>query len=269
MITDVQAFCFANQNQSPLRSIVPVIGIQSFLLTSPARLTKMARSASTSKESRYSMKRSTGHFIVLEGLDGSGTTTQAALLHDYLTRRNRKSHLTCEPTDEPVGKLIRDALSGRLTSPGTGTKIAFCERARCLLFAADRQEHSMALASIRAKGKDVICDRYILSSIAYQTLDDSIKAPWVIDVNRGCAVPNLTLLLDVPVKECMNRLSSRKDRPTVYEKRQILTAIEKNYIRTLPLYKKHFGPVRRIDGHRSIEAVHDAIVAAVESALKL
>lgn len=249
--------------------MLPGGGIQSFLLTSEAGLTRMARSASTSKESRYLMKRSMGNFIVLEGLDGSGTTTQAALLHDYLSRRGRKSRLTCEPTDEPVGKLIRDALSGRLSSPGTGKKIVFCERARCLLFAADRQEHSAVLDSIRSKGTDVICDRYILSSIAYQTLDDTIKAPWVIDVNRDCSVPDLTLLLDVPVKECMNRLGKRKDRPTVYEKTPLLTAIEKNYIRTLPLYKKHFGPVRTIDGHRSIEAVHDAIVAAVESTLEL
>jgi dTMP kinase len=215
------------------------------------------------------MKRSKGNFIVIEGLDGSGTTTQASLLHDYLSQRGRKSHLTCEPTDEPVGKMIRDALSGRLSSPGSGKKIAFSERARCLLFAADRQEHSVSVDRIRVKGTDVICDRYILSSIAYQTLDETIKAAWVIDVNKGCSVPDLTLLLDVPVKECMYRLSTRKDSPTVYEKQQLLSAIEKNYIRTLPIYKKHFGPVRRIDGHRAVEAVHDAIVAAVESSLAL
>lgn len=215
------------------------------------------------------MTRRKGYFIVLEGLDGSGTTTQASLLHDYLKHRGRKSHLTCEPTDEPVGKLIRDALSGRLSSPGSGEKIAFSERARCLLFAADRQEHSAVVESIRANGTDVICDRYILSSIAYQTLDETINDTWVIDVNRGCAVPNLTLLLDVPAKECMHRLSRRKDSPTVYEKKQLLASIEKNYIRTLPIYKKHFGPVRRIDGQRPIEAVHDAIVAAVESILEL
>ena len=113
----------------------------------------------------------------------------------------------------------------------------------------------------------MICDRFILSSIAYQTLDESIKAPWVIDVNQGCAVPDLTILLDVPVRVCLQRLSARKDSPTVYEKQRLLAAIEKNYIRTLPTYKKHFGPVRRIDGQRSIEAVHDAIIAAVESIL--
>jgi dTMP kinase len=215
------------------------------------------------------MKRRRGYFIVLEGLDGSGTTTQASLLNDYLIHHGRKSRLTCEPTDEPVGKLIRDALSGRLSSPGSGEKIAFSERARCLLFAADRQEHSAVVDSIRAKGKDVVCDRYILSSIAYQTLDETINAAWVIEVNRGCAVPDLTLLLDVPVNECMLRLSGRKDSPTVYEKRRLLAAINKNYKRTLPTYKKHFGPVHKIDGNRPVEEVHDAIVSAVESSLEI
>jgi dTMP kinase len=215
------------------------------------------------------MKRRRGYFIVLEGLDGSGTTTQASLLNDYLIQQGRKSRLTCEPTDEPVGKLIRDALSGRLSSPGSGEKITFSERARCLLFAADRQEHSAAVDSIRAKSTDVVCDRYILSSIAYQTLDETIGAGWVINVNRGCAVPDLTLLLDVPVKECMHRLSGRKDSPTVYEKRRLLIAIDKNYKRTLPIYKRHFGPVCRIDGNRPVEEVYDAIVSAVESSLDL
>jgi dTMP kinase len=215
------------------------------------------------------MKRRRGNFIVLEGLDGSGTTTQASLLNDYLMHLGRKSRFTCEPTDEPVGKLIRDALSGRLSSPGTGEKIEFSERARCLLFAADRQEHSVAVDTVRAKGTDVVCDRYILSSIAYQTLDETIDAAWVIDVNKGCAVPDLTLLLDVPVKECMHRLSGRKDSPTVYEKRRLLAAIDKNYKRTLPVYRRHFGPVRRIDGNRPVEEVHSAVVSAVESSLDI
>jgi len=221
------------------------------------------------RKAKYPMKRRKGYFVVLEGLDGSGTTTQASLLHEYMKKCGRKCHLTCEPTDEPVGKLIRDALSGRLSSPGSGAKIAFSERARCLLFAADRQEHSLAVSAFRTRGTDVICDRYILSSIAYQTLDETIRAAWVIDVNAGCAVPDLTLLLDVPVKECMRRLSGRKDSPTVYEKRRLLSAIEKNYMRTLPTYRKHFGPVRKIDGNRPVEEVHEAIVSAVESALGL
>ncbi len=213
------------------------------------------------------MKKKTGSFIVLEGLDGSGTTTQAALLQDYFLGLKRPCRLTCEPTDEPVGKLIRDALSGRLTSPGTGKKVAFSERARCLLFAADRMEHSRNVEKSRSVGKHVICDRYILSSIAYQTLDETISPEWVIEVNRGCSIPDLTVFLDVPVADCLDRLKKRKDRPTVYEKKSFLTAIDRNYRRTIPTYEKRFGLFRSIDGTRTPETVHDAIIDLIESEL--
>ncbi|NIM20701.1 MAG: dTMP kinase [Candidatus Latescibacteria bacterium] len=210
------------------------------------------------------MKRS-GNLIVLEGLDGAGTTTQAMMLHEYFLSRGKKSYFTCEPTDEPVGKLLRDALTGRLSSPGTGKKITFSEKARCLLFAADRQEHSLSIAKVLSNGVNVICDRYILSSIAYQMLDSSIPPEWVIEVNSGCFVPDLTIFLDVAVDECLIRLKDRKNRPTVYEKKSLLEAIRKNYKRALPVYEKHFGPVRRIDGRGAIEKTHKAVIAEIES----
>ncbi len=215
------------------------------------------------------MRKARGLFIVIEGLDGSGTTTQTRLLHDHITRRGTRSCITCEPTDEPIGKLIRDALTGRLSSPGSGKKTMFSERARCLLFAADRQEHSIWVEKHRSKGSHVICDRYILSSIAYQTLDHTISPEWVIEVNRGCAVPNLTILLDVPVEECLKRLRSRRDSRTIYEKRAHLSAIMKNYTRTIPIYKKHFGPLVRINGARLQDEVHEAVLKAVDSRIRL
>ena len=213
------------------------------------------------------MKKKPGSFIVLEGLDGSGTTTQAALLQDYFIGLKKPCRLTCEPTDEPVGKLIRDALSGRLTSPGTSKKVAFSERARCLLFAADRQEHSREIEKSRSGGKHVICDRYILSSIAYQTLDETVSADWVIEVNRGCSVPDLTVFLDVPVTDCLARLKKRKDRPTVYEKKSFLTAIDLNYRHMFQTYEKRFGLFRSIDGTQTPEQVRDAIIGVSESKL--
>jgi dTMP kinase len=213
------------------------------------------------------MKKRNGLFIVLEGLDGSGTTTQAALLHNYFQGLDRPSRLTCEPTDGPVGKLIRDALSGRLTSSSTGDTVLFSERTRCLLFAADRLEHSQEIETFRSVGETVISDRYILSSIAYQALDESISSAWVIEVNRGCAVPDLTLFLDVPVSLCLKRLHKRKDRPTVYEKKSLLTAVDRNYRRTISIYEKRFGLFRSIDGTPSPKRVHEAILEAVEAEL--
>jgi dTMP kinase len=205
--------------------------------------------------------RKRGLFIVLEGLDGAGTTTQAKILSNYLQGKGLSVWLTNEPTDEPVGKLIRDSLSGKITSPRTGKRTGFSEGALCLLFAADRLEHARLVEDARRKGTHVICDRYILSSIAYQSLDPSISPRRVVDVNRGCAIPDLTFLLRVPVAECLARLKRRSDTPTVYERKAKLERIDRNYRAARRLYEKVFGSLVVIDGAAPKGEVHAAIVA--------
>ncbi|UCH84155.1 MAG: dTMP kinase [Candidatus Latescibacterota bacterium] len=206
------------------------------------------------------MKKKRGLFVVIEGIDGAGTTTQAKMLHAYLENRGVESVLTNEPTDEPVGKLIRDSLSGRIISPKTNKRIGFSEKALCLLFAADRIEHSASIEAARDRGTAVICDRYILSSIAYQSLDPAIKPKRVIEVNKGCSIPDMTFLLKVPVKECLKRLKNRKDVPTVYEKKKLLESIDRNYENARRRYRDTFGPVVAIDGTASQGDVHRAII---------
>jgi dTMP kinase len=209
------------------------------------------------------MGKSKAPFIVLEGLDGSGTTTQARMLHSRLLKKNRQTLFTFEPTDGPTGKLIRDALTGMLHT-GTGNdRILFSERALCLLFAADRLEHSLQIKRSTEAGGAVICDRYILSSLAYQTLDPEITPAWIIETNAGCALPDVTILLKVPADECAARLKGRKDIPTVYEKSETLRAIEKNYEKMLNIYQRHFGPVISIDGIGDPELISKRIVKAI------
>jgi dTMP kinase len=213
------------------------------------------------------MKKSRGLFIVLEGLDGAGTTTQAKQLHKALLENNLKSCLTNEPTDEPVGKLIRDSLSGRLTSPTNGERIRFSEAALGLLFAADRIEHSCWIEKIISKGTHVVCDRYIWSSIAYQSLDPTVSPERVVEINRGCAVPDVTFLIEVPVKECIRRLKARNDAPTVYEKKSILEGIHTNYRSTRRLYEKTFGTLIVLDGTAPVGEVHSEIVEGIRGLL--
>ncbi len=202
-------------------------------------------------------------FIVLEGLDGAGTTTQAAKLQAHCTRRGTPSFLTNEPTSEPVGAFIRRLLTGKEKAPD-GSAYRPGEGVLGLLFAADRLAHSRVIESRRDAGELVICDRYIFSSMAYQTLDPAVSADWVIDVNQGCAIPDLTILLSVPVEVCLQRLATRSGTPAVYETRALLETIAKNYQKLLPRYEAHFGRVVTIDGTRSVDQVHAAVVEAVD-----
>ncbi len=202
-------------------------------------------------------------FIVLEGLDGAGTTTQAAKLQAHCTRRGHASFLTNEPTPEPVGAFIRRLLTGQERAPD-GSTYRPGEDAMALLFAADRLAHSRVIEARLAAGEHVVCDRYVFSSLAYQTLDPSIAPEWVIDVNQGCAIPDLTLFLAVPVDVCLQRLTSRRGTAAIYETRAQLETIAKNYEALLPRYQARFGRVVRIDGTQSVDDVHTAIVEAIQ-----
>jgi dTMP kinase len=135
-------------------------------------------------------------FIVLEGIDGSGTTTQLGLLERHLQRRGRRVHITREPSTGPIGRLLREILLGGHKSP-TGEPVDGL--AMALLFAADRRDHlTREIAPALADGADVVSDRYLLSSLAYQAQE--AERDWVAGLARDVRVPDLTLLLDLPVE---------------------------------------------------------------------
>src|SRR5690606_25682164 len=109
-----------------------------------------------------------GRLIVLEGIDGSGTTTQARWLGEALEQRGHAVIVTREPTSGPIGLLIRQALQQQLPSEN-GQSVQLDFRAMALLFAADRVDHNQRLIlPALAAGKIVISDRYTLSSLLYQ-----------------------------------------------------------------------------------------------------
>jgi len=134
-------------------------------------------------------------FIVLEGIDGSGTTTQLDRLAAHLTARGRRVHTTREPSQGPIGRLLREILLGGHRLPD-GTPLDGL--AMALLFAADRRDHlTREIEPALAAGLDVISDRYLLSSLAYQAQE--ADRAWVTGLARDLRVPDLTVLLDVPV----------------------------------------------------------------------
>jgi dTMP kinase len=203
------------------------------------------------------MTGSSVQFIVFEGLDGAGTTTQAALLHRYFTQQGEDSFPTFEPTDGPVGTLIRASLE---VAPG---QKQMQESVLALLFAADRLDHSEQIRTWLTGGARVVCDRYVLSSMAYQSLDPAIPGERVVDLNRGCAVPDLTILLDVPVEVCLARLAARNQGRTIYEKSSVLRRIHENYAKLRPLYEEHFGEIASLDGTGTPEDIHRAVVELI------
>lgn len=146
-----------------------------------------------------------GKFIVFEGTDGSGKSTQAKMLLKYLAGKNIPCYLTFEPTDSFVGAFLRAILSGRAETD---------EHTIAALFAADRLDHIQnGVNGIKKKlneGTWVICDRYYFSSFAYNGGQADLE--WVIDLNLPAMKmlpPDLTFFLDLPPEEGMARILRR------------------------------------------------------------
>lgn len=149
----------------------------------------------------------TGVFIVLEGIDGSGTTTQAARYAATLRAKHRAVHVTREPSDGPIGSLIRLVLNHRVHLPPRHQAESLA-----LLFAADRLDHLGAeILPHLDDGSVVISDRYDLSSLAYQsaTTNDPHVIPWLRSLNSRARRPDLTLVLDVPAELAAERRNKR------------------------------------------------------------
>ena len=145
-----------------------------------------------------------GKLIVLEGIDGSGKSSHAALLVATLRQNGYDAVQTFEPTDGPIGQLLRRYLKGELHTT---------ERAVAAMFLADRLDHISGptglLATLQA-GKTVVCDRYYYSSIAYNCMSEDIQ--WVSNLNLAAAQllrPDVVVYLDLPVDVMEQRLEKR------------------------------------------------------------
>ena len=203
-----------------------------------------------------------GKFIVLEGIDGAGKSTQAKLLAEWFEERGEEVILTKEPTDTAFGKLIRRlVLTGGREGIIDGARIS--HEAEALLFAADRAEHVEKLIKPALKdGKIVISDRYFYSSLAYQWAR-GLDLEWLIDLNRFAVRPDLVVLLDLPVKESMKRLRSRSIKSEFDKIAELQKKVRENYLRLV----ERFPEMRIVNALASVEDIHNDIVALVEHEL--
>ena len=183
-----------------------------------------------------------GKFIVFEGLDGSGQSTQAEILKNFLNKQGIKAHLTKEPTDSLIGGLIRSQLRGEWKSK---------QECLQLLFSADRAYHlEREVIPLLKKGVVVICDRYFFSTVAYGAVE--IKDwNWLLEINKNFLLPDITLFLKVPPKTCIKRIKQSRFEFSLFEKENFLKRVLRNYLNLA----KEFKNIYIIDGKKSIEEV--------------
>ena len=153
------------------------------------------------------MNTKRGKFIVFEGLDGSGKTTQMRMLVEFLESRGEACFSTREPTDSDFGTQLRSCLKGKIDTN---------EYTIAALFAADRLDHILDSVSGMKKqldeGVNVFSDRYYFSSYAYN--GEFVPFEWVVELNRPAREmmkPDLTIFIDLPSEESMKRVARRSE----------------------------------------------------------
>lgn len=203
-----------------------------------------------------------GQFFALEGIDGSGKTTQLKLLAQRLEAAGVPCLTTCEPTGRPIGKLLRQVLTGQVECDS---------RAAAPLFTADRLDHLLnkeeGLCQAVEAGLTVLSDRYYFSSYAYQSVD--LPLEWVIEANRPCAQllrPTATLFIDVSPELTLARIAQNRERTELFETRERLTRTREQYFKAFALEKDR-ETVIFIHGDRDVDAVSEEIWQAVSTLL--
>ncbi len=205
------------------------------------------------------MSNDRGRFIVFEGIDGSGKSTQIGRLADALAKKGRRVVVTAEPTNSVSGGLLRDALSGaQKRSP---SELA-------ALFLLDRIHHNVneqnGIAKLISEGHDVICDRYYYSSLAYQ--GSETDSAWVRALNLDCPEirrPDICVFLDLDPDTALSRIGGRGV-TEIYEKRDALERIRKKYFEVFDSLGANEN-IKIIDASGMPDEVSAAVIKAVES----
>jgi dTMP kinase len=198
-----------------------------------------------------------GKFLVLEGIDGSGTTTQLDRAVAHIQGLGHPAVATREPSTGPIGRLLREALLGQLGMPD-GSRMD--GRSMALLFAADRIDHlQREIEPQLASGTTVISDRYLLSSLAYQA--EEAERDWVLGLARGILRPDLTILLDLPIDVAAKRREAAGRPIERYDADSCLANVAANY-RALA---RQDPSVIVLDGAATKDDVTAAMCQAVET----
>jgi dTMP kinase len=208
------------------------------------------------------MKKRKNLFIALEGIDGSGKSTQTKLLTEKLTKEGHKVYSTFEPTDNQIGKLIRNILKGNAKAD---------HRIIAGLFVADRLDHLLneeyGIVKKLEEGFTVITDRYCFSSYAYQ--GTHMNMDWVIQANSMSAEilrPDVNIFIDVSPEVSMQRLHANRDNIELFETLENLQQVRAKYMEAFEKLRS-VENIFIVDGNRSLDLIAQDIWQHVSSML--
>ena len=199
-------------------------------------------------------------FIVFEGIDSSGKTTQAQLLQEYFSRINQRAVISSEPSNGIIGNLIRQTLKQR---------VVFCkdrslfDEQMAYLFAADRHDHLYndvdGVYKLISDRYHVISTRYYFSSLAYNG-DTDEQFALIERLNHSFPDPDLTIYLDLPIEVSLARLQERSLKE-IYETKSKLTQVRDNYQQ---IFTRYAGRLLTIDGTKEQQQIHQQIIKQVD-----
>ena len=200
------------------------------------------------------MSSSKGNFITFEGIDGCGKSTQVKMLVEAMNRSNQKTISVREPGGTVISEEIRQILLHNHLQD-------ICDRTEALLMTGSRAQltYQLILPKLNA-GINVIADRYLDSTLAYQGGGRNIKIDWLIKLNEFATYdlePKATFFIDVLPEEAVRRKSKEKDR---IERAgiELQTRVRKTYLELSNRFQERFV---LIDGHDSIDDIHGSILA--------
>ncbi|WP_373479937.1 dTMP kinase [Geminocystis sp.] len=195
------------------------------------------------------------YFIVLEGIDGAGSTTQAELLQEYFITKGQKVVISPEPSSGKIGKLLREFLAHQ----NHFSNQDLFDQQMAYLFAADRHYHLYnnidGVQKLIQENTHVITTRYYFSSLAYNAKTEK-DFQFVSLLNQDFPPPHFLIYLDIPVDIALSRIKNRNTLE-IYENQEKLTLVKDNFEKILSKYQH---PYLRIDATKMREKIHEKIV---------
>ncbi|MGY6529147.1 MAG: dTMP kinase [Cyanobacterium sp.] len=202
---------------------------------------------------------SKGLFLVFEGVDGAGSSTQAQLLQDYFTKINQKSVVSPEPSGGPIGQLLRTFLAGK----NDFNDQDLYDQQMAYLFAADRHYHLYnnldGVYSLTSQNVHVISTRYYFSSLAYNGKTQK-DYDFVSILNQKFPPPDVVIYLDLPVELALERMGDRPYKE-IYETEAKLTKVRERFTE---IFEHYPHKILKVDARENQESIHQTITNYLE-----